>query len=108
MTNNSAQELQQFIADNKLRRDDNLILFESGITICKTNTDYYSDILVVSLPQEMVLYIMEFCISSQPENEMYRTSDHLFTCLPNKKLEVTNPKTGDRIVISLVATKDQP
>ena len=108
MTNNSAQVLQRFIADNKLRREDDLILFESDITICKTNTNYYSDILVVSLPQEMVLYIMEFCTSNHPENEMYRTADHLFTCLPNKKLEVTDPKTGDRIVISLVATKDQP
>lgn len=108
MTNNSAQELQRFIIDNKLRRNDDLILFPSTISICKTNTDYYSDILVVSLPQEMVLYIMEFCTPGHPENEMYRTADHLFTCLPNKKLEVTDPKTGDQIVISLVATKDQP
>ncbi len=101
MTNHSTQELQRFIEDNSLKRKDGLILFEGTITLCKTETDFNSDLLVVTLPEEMVLYVMEFCTPGQPENDMYRTKDHLFTCLPDKKLEITDLKSGDPVIISL-------
>ena len=106
MTHHSTQELQRFITDNRLRREDGLIVFEGTITVCKTNTDYYSELLVVTLSEEMVLYVMEFGIPGHPENDMYRTTTHLFTCLPGKKLEITDLKSDNRIIISLAATSD--
>jgi hypothetical protein len=101
MTQQSIQELQRFITDYRLRREDGLIIFEGTITLCKTNTDFYSEILVVTLPEEMVLYVMEFGKPGHPENDMYRATDHLFTCLPDKKLELTDLKSGNRVIISL-------
>ncbi len=68
------------------------------------NTDFYSELLVVTLPEEMVLYIMEFGTPNQPESDMYRTSDRVFKCLPEKKLEIINLESGSRVIISLAAT----
>jgi hypothetical protein len=107
MTNPSTQELQRFIADNNLRRKDGLIVFHGTITICTTNTGFSSELLVVTLPEEMVVYVMDFGLSCQPGNDMYRTIDNQFTCLPGKKLEITNPVSGSRVLISLDASTDQ-
>jgi hypothetical protein len=107
MTNPSTQELQRFIADNRLRREDGLIVFDGTITICTTDTDFSSELLVITLPEEMVVYVMDFELSGQSGNDMYRTIDNQFTCLPEKQLEITNLLSGNRVVISLVATGDQ-
>jgi hypothetical protein len=107
MTNPSTQELQRFIADNNLRRKDGLIVFHGTITICTTNTGFSSELLVVTLPEEMVIYVMDFGLSGQLGNDMYRTIDNQFTCLPEKQLEITNLSSGNRVVISLDTPTDQ-
>jgi hypothetical protein len=50
---------------------------------------------------------MEFGTPGRMENDMYRTVDHLFTCLPDKKLEITELKSGNRIIISLATISDR-
>lgn len=107
MTHQSTQELQRFITDNSLRRKDGLIVFDATVTICTTNTHFLSELLVVTLPEEMVVYVMDFDLSGHPGNDMYRTVDNLFTCMPGNKLELTNLKSGNRAIISLAVTNDQ-
>jgi hypothetical protein len=97
------QQLQQFITDNKLRREDGLIVFEAAITFCKAGevASLYSEVQVITLPQEMVLYIIEFSIPPLSENDMYSTIRYTFTCLPDQKLEISDTRSDNRLVISL-------
>ncbi len=103
MTLQSIQQLQQFIDDNKLRREDGIILFECTSTFHNLNTtsDFYTEVQVITLPEEMVLYILEWGTELHPENEMYRTSQYHFTCLGSEELEITGPQSDTRLVLSL-------
>jgi hypothetical protein len=101
MTQQSTQELQRFITENKLRREDGLIVFEASISFTTTDKIVNSELMVVTLPDEMVLYIMECGTSNYPENDMYRTMENTFICLPDKQLEITSLHSEKRVIIYL-------
>lgn len=99
----SPQQLQKFISDNTLKREDGIIVFDALITLYKEEKPvvFQSEIQVVRLPSEMVIYIFEFCKPGQTEKEMYRTSQHQFVILSGDELEITDTESNSRLLISL-------
>jgi len=102
----SALALRQFIADNKLKRDGGIIIFDASVTLYRNNKleIFFSEIEVITLPEEMALYILAFSTTGNEENEMYRTKFHRFAILTEKELEISDEETGSRVVISLQNT----
>ena len=72
----ATQQLQRFISDNSLKREDGIIVFDAFITLYKKEIPIVleSEVQVITLPAEMVIYLLEFCKPEQTEKEMYRTS----------------------------------
>lgn len=99
----NTQELQKFISENNLKREDGIILFNASIDLHapKRATTFNSEVQVIRLPQEMALYIYEFCDPEKGQNEMYRTGNHQFVRLAQNKLEIRDEKTNTRLIISL-------
>ena len=99
----ATQQLQRFISDNSLKREDGIIVFDAFITLYKKEIPIVleSEVQVITLPAEMVIYLLEFCKPEQTEKEMYRTSQHQFFILPRKELEITDTESNSRLIISL-------
>ena len=99
------QELQKFISDNNLKREDGIILFSAIIDLYKLDetSRFTSEIEVLTLPEEMALYILEFFGTENPEKEMYRTSRQQFVCSSQQELEILDSKSDTRLIISLKA-----
>ena len=99
----AALQLQKFISDNSLKREDGIIVFDAFITLYKKETPIVleSEVQVITLPAEMVIYLLEFCKPEQTEKEMYRTSQHQFAILPEQELEITDTESNSRLIISL-------
>ena len=99
----ATQQLQKFISDNNLKREDGIIVFDAFITLYRKEIPIVleSEVQVITLPAEMVIYLLEFCKPGQTEKEMYRTSQHQFAILPEQELEITDTESNIRLVISL-------
>ena len=97
-----ALQLQKFISDNSLKRGDGIIVFDALITLYKKEMPVVlqSEVQIITLPAEMVIYIFEFCKPGQTEKEMYRTSQDQFAILPGEELEIQDKESNNRIVIS--------
>jgi hypothetical protein len=103
MTTQNTQELQQFITDNNLKREDGIIVFIAAIDLHKSEgaTSLCSEIQVITLPEEMALYILEFCEKQNLGKEMYRTRQHQFARLSQHELEILDAESDTRLKISL-------
>ncbi len=99
----NTQELQKFISDNNLKRKDGIILFSAIIDLYKPDetSHFTSEIEVLTLPEEMALYILEFFGAEKPEKEMYRTSQQQFVCSDQNQLQILDKESGIRLTISL-------
>ncbi len=102
----NTQDLQQFILDNNLKREDGIILFNASIQLHSSGEtfSFFSEIEVITLPKEMVLYILEFDGKENSGKEMYRTGQDQFTLLSQQDLEIRDTGTDNRLVISIQPT----
>ena len=102
MSTQSLYILQKFISDNKLKREDGIIHFDAIISLYKKDITLtiHSAIQVITLPEEMALYILIFSEEESGEKEMYRTKKHQFGLLSQTQLEILDTDSATRIVIS--------
>lgn len=101
----NTQELQKFISDNNLKREDGIILFSAIVAVYKPaeTSHFNSEIEVLTLPQELALYILDFFGAENPQKEMYRTSQQQFVCSSQQELEILDSESDTRLIISLKA-----
>lgn len=102
----STQQLQQFISSNNLVNENGFIVFNAAVTVTKEKSFTYtvqSEIQVIKLPVELVLYIINFTEPGSLENEMYRTAIHIFTYLPGKQLLIEDTAAGTQLLFSITA-----
>lgn len=103
MESQSLQQLQQFIADNQLATKKEIILFDAVITFYRNNklVTAVSEIQVITLPKEMVLYVLEFVKDIYHESEIYSTSSYLFTCRGKILLEIRDRHNKDILLFTV-------
>ncbi len=108
MIASNTQDLQKFILDNNLKREDGIILFHASIHLHNSveTLSFFSEIEVITLPKEMVLYILVFGGKENSGKEMYRTGQDQFKLLSQKELEISDTETNSRLVISLQPTAE--
>lgn len=93
----SLQHLRQFIASNNLKREDGITVFRAIVVVNQLNEPivFEAEIQIVTLPSELVLYILECSIPAAPVKEMYRTHEYQFTFLPPAELEIKKTIMGE-------------
>jgi hypothetical protein len=102
MENNSPQELQKFIAQKIPSSQKEIILFNAAVTYYRDNTPVTitSEIQIITLPKEMVLYVLDFVNDNYQESEIYSTRLYQFEYSSNNTLEV---KGSDGQALLIVA-----
>ncbi len=90
MKNNSLPELQKFISQNTLSPHQKIILFNAAVTFYQESKPItiISEIQIIRLPKEMVLYVHDFANDGHHESEIYSTSLYHFENKSNNTLEV--------------------
>lgn len=99
----STRQLQQFIADNNLASNKDIILFDAVITFYRNNklVTAVSEIQVITLPKEMVLYVLEFVKDVYHESEIYSTSLYFFNCKGKNILEIRDCHNKDLLLFTV-------
>ena len=103
MDSNSTHQLQQFIADNNLATQKEITLFDAVITFYRNNklVTAVSEIQVITLPKEMVLYVLEFVKDIYHESEIYSTNSYFFTCKRKNALEIRDNHNKDLLLFTV-------
>ncbi len=101
--NDAATHLQLFIQHHKLVRNDGIIAFEAKVALNgpEITDSFPSEIQVISLPKEKVLYVMT-PLPGTPAGEMFRTGTHTFMLQDDLTLLITEPGTSLKVVITPV------
>jgi hypothetical protein len=110
MESHSTRQLQQFIADNHLASQREIILFDAVITFYRNNklVTAVSEIQVITLPKEMVLYVLEFVKDVYHESEIYSTVSYFFNCRGKNILEIRDDHNKDLLLFTVtIAEKNE-
>lgn len=103
MENKSLLQLQQFILDNNLASQKGITLFDAVITFYhngnQVNTS--SEVQIITLPKEMVLYVLEFVKDIQHESDIYSTSSYYFCYTGNNIMEIRDSSYNDLLLFSI-------
>ena len=104
MDNKSALQLQQFISDNNLASHKRITLFDAVITYYHNGNPVNtpSEVQIITLPKEMVLYVLEFVKDIQHESEIYSTSSYYFSYTGNNIMEIRDASYNDLLLFSIM------
>ena len=103
MKHSSTDQLLQFISDYKLRSGQ-AIIFNAAISYCKHNRviKINSEVHVITLPGELVMYISEFFKEEYGIAEMYSTAFFDFKYTTGNALEIRDILTSAIPLISIL------
>ncbi|MES2849513.1 MAG: hypothetical protein V4685_10690 [Bacteroidota bacterium] len=103
MDNNSVLQLQQFIKKNALDPQKGIILFNATITLHSNENPLIisSEVQIITLPKEMVLYILEFVKATHLQSEIYSTRLYHFEHTGNTTLVIKEPDGGLLLTVSI-------
>ncbi len=103
MENNSALQLQQFISENTLALQKGITLFNATITLHNNKNQLIisSEVQIITLPKEMVLYILEFVKATHLQSEIYSTRLYHFEHSGNTTLVIKEPDGGPLLTVSI-------
>ena len=103
MGHNSIEELSKFIIENQLKRSDKIILFNATISFYRHEKlqTLLSDVQIITFPDEMVLYILEFIKETYQEQELYSTNNYSFHLAAGSQLEVRNKHNMDHLLFTI-------
>lgn len=93
---NTQTALLQFIEDNKLRIN-NSVVFEAIISVQKKSENFQvvSQVQIITLPNEMALYVFEFFNEKYNMNDMFSTAKCLFSYEKEKPLKITSQQFAE-------------
>jgi hypothetical protein len=91
------QAVQQFISDHHLTRMDGKILFNAEINFSKGGVaqSVISQVQIITLPNEIAVYIFEFLKDEYGTTEMYSTGKYQFIYSESTLLEINKPDEAD-------------
>ena len=103
MDSNSAQQLEKFISENNLKTQEGIVLFDAVITFYRTSNPLiiFSEVQVITLPKEKVLYVLEFIKDLYYESEIYSTSLYFFNYTGNNILEARDATYKDLLLFTV-------
>ena len=105
MDNNSIQQVVKFISENNLKTQEGIVLFDAAVTFYRNGVPVSatSEIQVITLPKEMVLYVMEFVKDAYHESDIYSTSLYHFNYPGKNILEIRDGNYKDLLLFSITA-----
>ena len=103
MDSNSAQQLEKFISENNLKTQEGIVLFDAVVTFYRTSNPLiiFSEVQVITLPKEKVLYVLEFIKDLYYESEIYSTSLYFFNYTGNNILEARDATYKDLLLFTV-------
>jgi hypothetical protein len=105
MSTANVEQLQRFIAVNNIDRTNGVLLFNGDIHFSKDGADHHinSEVQIITLPETLAIYIVEFFKEAYGQKEMYTTGQDHFTCDDNKTLQISNDDARFNITITLAS-----
>ena len=99
----SKQIVDQFIAQNNLRKADNSVIFNAQVSFYKGDTLHKlpSNIHIITLPTARVVYIDEFLNEGYRQPEIYSTDDYHFTHTESNVLQVKKFESQPEFLVSI-------
>lgn len=103
MNTSRTEQLENFIACHKLRNG-GLIVFKAVVSFFKKDSlkKNTSEIQVITLPHEMVLYLEEFFAEEYQIPEMYCTTEFEFRYTSGNVLEIWSSKDSTTPLLFIV------
>lgn len=99
MSTISEEQLLRFITVNHLKKDNGIVCFEASIELLNPyKIKFTSEIQVISLPTEYVLYVLNLPPDLQTTADMYSTNRFNFRYIDEGQLEIA-AINGNRIVL---------
>lgn len=96
--------LLQFISDHGLKRPEGTVLFEALVSWYEAGSlkHLQSQVLIITLPKVMVLYVLEFIKEDHHQAEMYSTGSFFFNYTPgNASLEIKEDPSRPMSLVSI-------
>ncbi|HRI22697.1 MAG TPA: hypothetical protein PLA68_17175 [Panacibacter sp.] len=103
MPNSQTELLCEFINKRELITG-NLIIFNAVVLFYKETQlkKITSEVQIITLPKEMVLYIIEFLNPEYNRSEMFSTAQFCFSINKDDALEIRNYETESRFLLCLI------
>ena len=97
------EQLENFITCHNLK-DGGLIVFKAAVSFFKEGTlkKITSEVQVITLPHELVMYITEFFKEEYQIPEMYSTTEFEFRCTTGNALEIWGGETSTTLLLFIV------
>ncbi len=98
--------LQDFISKYDLRQPDGVVRFRARVSFIEGDTrgEIFSEILIVSLPDQMVIYVLEFFDEEYRMPDMYSTATYWLE-QKEKALEVKAHVSDSKFIICISPLK---
>jgi len=98
------EPLHKFISSNKLKNNNDIILFNAAVEFFKNGTlhNIHSQVLIVMLPNQIAVYILEFLKEEFHTTELYNTSSYHFKCPKAKRLEIYQNNPNQEFILSII------
>jgi hypothetical protein len=98
------EPLHKFISSNKLKNNNDIILFNATIEFYKNESlhNIHSQVLIVMLPKQIAVYILEFLKEEFHTTELYNTSSYHFKCPEAKRLEIYQNNADQAFILSII------
>lgn len=98
------EPLHKFISSNRLKNNNDIILFNAAIEFYDNRSlhNIHSQVLIVMLPNQVAVYILEFLKEEYNTTELYNTSNYHFKCPEAKRLEIYKSNTDKEFILSII------
>ncbi len=98
---NSINQISQFIAGQGLVKTDGIIIFNALVTSYRNNRmlKINSEVQILTLPNQIALYIHEFFREEYLEPEMYSTASYNFAYMPDGTLEISDSSNARLLIL---------
>ena len=101
MNINSTDPVNQFISGQALVKTNGIIIFNALVTSYRNNRilKINSEVQILTLPDQIALYIHEFFREEYLEPEMYSTARYHFTYTPDGTLEISDSSNARLLIL---------
>ncbi len=96
--------LRKFISSNGFDKTGKLVLFNAVIHYHSGGNlqTIASQVQIITLPQEIAVYILEFINEAYGRADMYSTSHYHFKCPGAKELQIFRQSTDAEFILSII------